>query len=43
MDSGQMRKAMATEIKDVRRIGGRKYNRAILQMLEYAKRNGFLK
>jgi hypothetical protein len=42
IDGGQMRKAMYLEIKDVRRIGGRKYNRALLEMLDYAKRSGML-
>lgn len=36
------RDAMATEIRDVRRIGGRKYNQATRQMLDYAKRRGDL-
>lgn len=40
--SGQMRKAMAMEVKDVRRIGGRRYNSAIKEMLSYAKQKGYL-
>lgn len=43
VDNGQMRKAMAIEIKDVRRIGGRGYNPAILGMLDYAKSKGYLR
>lgn len=42
VNKGQMRQAMYLEIKDVRRIGGRKYNRAMLEMLDYAKRRGIL-
>ena len=46
VDKGEWRKALAEEIKDVRRIAGTKYNRAIKDMLEYArtlKETGFLK
>ncbi|MEO8362648.1 MAG: RHS repeat-associated core domain-containing protein, partial [Vicinamibacteria bacterium] len=46
VDKGEWRKALAIEIKDVRRIGGTKYNEAIKQMLEYARtleETGFLK
>jgi hypothetical protein len=45
---GRMREAMATEIRDVRRAalegaGSRKkYNKAIREMLDYAKGEGFL-
>ncbi|KZN49757.1 hypothetical protein N476_18365 [Pseudoalteromonas luteoviolacea H33] len=42
IDSGQMRKAMAMEIKDVRSQFGRKYNQATREMLDYAKKEGFL-
>jgi len=48
VDQGDMRGAMATEIRDVRRAaaagsGDRtKYNEAIREMLEYAKSKGWL-
>ena len=43
VDSGQMRKAMAAEIRDVRRVGGRGYNPAIREMLDYSKSKGYLR
>ena len=46
IDKGEWRKALAEEIKDVRRVAGTKYNQAIKEMLEYArtlKEAGFLK
>jgi hypothetical protein len=46
IDKGEWRKALATEIRDVRRVAGTKYNQAIKEMLEYArtlKETGFLK
>jgi len=46
IDKGEWRQALATEIKDVRRVAGTKYNQAIKEMLEYArtlKETGFLK
>jgi hypothetical protein len=36
------RDAMAREIRDIRRIGGTKYNQATREMLDYAKRSGHL-
>ena len=33
---------MAKEIKDVRRVAGKKYNQAVIEMLEYAKKLGVL-
>ena len=36
------RDAMAREIRDVRRIGGTKYNQATREMLDYAKQSGYL-
>jgi hypothetical protein len=42
VDGRQMRRAMSMEVRDVRRVGGRKYNRAILEMPDYAKRSGYL-
>jgi hypothetical protein len=40
---GDMRRAMVAEMWDVRRISGRKYNKAMLEMLDYAKSQGYLK
>ena len=37
-----LRDAMAREIRDVRRIGGTKYNQATREMLDYAKQRGYL-
>ena len=37
IEQGEWRKAIATEIQDVRRVAGAKYNQAIKQMLEYAR------
>ena len=42
VDSDQMRDAIAREIKDVRRIAGKKYNQAIKEMLDYSKERGIL-
>jgi len=48
IDNGQMRDAMAREIRDVRRVATevagqpRKYNEAMREMLEYAKDAGYL-
>ncbi|WP_160167328.1 hypothetical protein [Rhodopirellula sp. SWK7] len=48
MNQGKVREAMATEIRDVRRaaLEGsgdlRKYNSALKEMLEYARRTDFL-
>ncbi len=36
------RDAMAHEIRDVRKIGGTKYNQATREMLDYAKQSGYL-
>jgi hypothetical protein len=36
------RDAMAREISDVRSIGGKKYNQATREMLDYAKQAGHL-
>jgi hypothetical protein len=46
LKDGKWRDALAKEIKDVRRVAGRKYNEAIREMLEYAKclgKHGLLK
>jgi RHS repeat-associated protein len=46
IDKGEWRQALATEIRDVRRVAGAKYNQAIKEMLEYArtlKETGLLK
>ncbi len=37
LDEGKWRQALATEIRDVRRIAGSTYNEAIREMLAYAK------
>lgn len=48
IDKGQMRDAMATEVRDVRRAAQlvssniRKYNQAMQEMLDYAKGKGWL-
>ncbi|HWU52612.1 MAG TPA: hypothetical protein VN153_07320 [Tahibacter sp.] len=48
IDNGQMRDAMATEVRDVRRAAQlvssniRKYNQAMQEMLDYAKGKGWL-
>jgi len=42
IDKGDMRGAMAEEVLDVRKVGGSKYNSAILEMLEYAKKSGIV-
>jgi hypothetical protein len=48
IDDGKMRDAMATEIRDVRRVARdfaeqpRKYNEAMREMLDYAKKAGYL-
>ena len=39
---GQMRKAMAKEVKDVKSNFGTKYNEAIQQMLDYSKSSGIV-
>ena len=39
---GRWREVMAKEIKDVRRVAGKKYNQAVIEMLEYAKKLGVL-
>ncbi|CAG0936462.1 tRNA(Glu)-specific nuclease WapA [Thermoflexales bacterium] len=38
IDQGRWREAMALEIRDVRRATGTKYNQAMREMLEYAKK-----
>jgi RHS repeat-associated protein len=43
IEGGGFRKAVATEIYDVRRIGGRGYNPALLEMLGYAKKRELLR
>ena len=49
LNKGQVRKAMAIEIRDVRRaaLQGsgdiRKYNQAVREMLEYARSIGYIK
>lgn len=43
IEGGRFREAMATEIKDVRRIAGTKYNKAMGEMLANAKSQGLLK
>ncbi|WP_229814817.1 SpvB/TcaC N-terminal domain-containing protein [Shewanella hanedai] len=40
--SSQMRKAMAMEVRDVKSQFGRKYNQATKEMLDYAKKEGYL-
>lgn len=42
INNGNMRGAMAREIKDVRRFSGTKYNSAIKEMLNYSKNAGYL-
>ena len=37
IDKGEWRQALATEIRDVRRVAGTKYNQAIKEMLKYAR------
>jgi hypothetical protein len=46
LKEGKWRDALAKEIKDVRRVAGKKYNEAIREMMEYAKclgKHGLLK
>jgi RHS repeat-associated protein len=42
IEAGQMRTAVAIEIKDVREIAGTKYNEAIREMLDYMRQLGVL-
>lgn len=42
INQGKLRDAMAIEIRDVRRISGTKYNKAVQDMLKYSKDAGYL-
>ncbi len=42
IQQGRWREAMAREIRDVRRVAGRKYNEAVQQMLEYMRSIGLV-
>jgi hypothetical protein len=42
IESGNTRDAMAQEVKDVRNIAGSKYNKALQEMLDYAKKSNYL-
>lgn len=42
INEGRIRDAYATDIKDLKSFTGRKYNRALMEMLSYAKREGMI-
>lgn len=42
MDSGRMRDAIAMDIRDIRSLFGTKYNEGLLQMLLYAREQGYI-